>query len=612
MQLRDDLLEPIPGDHPGGEDLRYEPIYDQIKLARTEEDDIPLGDWQRERKTADFRQVIELTQTALATQTKDLQLAAWLAEALLREEGFSGFHEGLELVRELLTRFWDHLYPEVEDDDVEFRATPLEWLAGYLELPVKLAPLTQGGHSLLAYLEAQAVGYESEDDSHEQKTARAEAIEEGKVTPEQFDAAFDATPKAWYKETVAAIEACLATIEALDAAGDELFGDFAPSYSKLKDDIAEVQRVAQKLLDRKLETDPDPPEPEPAVEVMESDAGDSGPGTGSTSGISAVPTSRADAAARIGHVAKFLRSQSPRDPAPYALLRGYRWAEVRAGGVPPDPRLLEAPPTQVRTRLKGLLLDENWPALLEAGEDVMATAFGRGWLDLQRYVMTALTRLGDQYDVVRHVIHGALSELLREVPSLADATLMDDSPTANRETQGWLLSEGILDGEAAGVDRPRPRSSGPSISGVPQLVQQARNHVREGKTDQAVALLLQASERASHAREAFLSRSEAAAIMVDQDLAAVARPILDDMLELVERHSLDTWEAGDLVARPLGLLYRVQTATGEDADDLYERICRLDPVQALRLRSGDRTGTTEAGQGVQDAVGSGTDGEADA
>jgi type VI secretion system protein ImpA len=608
MQLRDDLLDPIPGESPGGEDLRYEPIYDEIKAARTEDDDIPLGEWQRERKTADFRRVIELTQTALATQTKDLQLAAWLTDALLREEGFSGFHQGLELVRELLTRFWDDLYPEVEDGDVEFRATPLEWLAGYIELPIKSVPLTRSGYGLIDYVQAQAVGYDSEDDSHERKTARAAAIEEGKLAPEQFDADFEATPKPWYKETVASIEACLESIDALETLGDELFGDVAPSYRKLKDDIGEVQRVARKLLDKKLETDPDPPEPEPVLEVTESGDGGAEPGAGAAGGISAVPTSRADASARLGEVAKFLRSQNPRDPAPYALLRGFRWAEVRAGGGPPDPRLLEAPPTQVRTRLKGLLLDENWSALVEAAEDVMATAFGRGWLDLQRYVMTALSRLGSEYDVVRHVIHGALSELLREVPSLVDATLMDDSPTANRETQAWLASEGIFDSGGAEAVAARPRSSGPAVQGPSQLVQQARNRVRDGHMDEAVAMLLQASERASHAREAFLSRSEAAAIMVDHGLDTVARPILDDMLELVERHSLDGWESGELVARPLGLLYRVRKATGDSAEDLYERICRLDPVHALHLQSVDRAGATNGGladSGEPDAAGNG-------
>ena len=37
MPLRDDLLNPIPGDNPSGESLRYAPVFDKIKEARREE-----------------------------------------------------------------------------------------------------------------------------------------------------------------------------------------------------------------------------------------------------------------------------------------------------------------------------------------------------------------------------------------------------------------------------------------------------------------------------------------------------------------------------------------------------------------------------------------------
>ena len=39
MPLRDDLLEPIEGENPSGPNLQYDKIFDQIKEARTEEED---------------------------------------------------------------------------------------------------------------------------------------------------------------------------------------------------------------------------------------------------------------------------------------------------------------------------------------------------------------------------------------------------------------------------------------------------------------------------------------------------------------------------------------------------------------------------------------------
>jgi len=111
MPLRDDLLNPIPGENPSGESLRYAPVFDKIKEARRADDDAPQGDWQFERKTADYPLVIKLAGEALATKSKDLQVAAWLTEAILRKEGFRGLRAGLELIKGLVENFWDTLLP---------------------------------------------------------------------------------------------------------------------------------------------------------------------------------------------------------------------------------------------------------------------------------------------------------------------------------------------------------------------------------------------------------------------------------------------------------------------------------------------------------------------
>ena len=97
MPLREDILEPIAGENPSGVDIRYDSkllLYDKIQEARRQDDDLAQGEWQHERKVADFALVINLTQEGLATKSKDLQLAAWLAEALLHTEGFSGLRHG--------------------------------------------------------------------------------------------------------------------------------------------------------------------------------------------------------------------------------------------------------------------------------------------------------------------------------------------------------------------------------------------------------------------------------------------------------------------------------------------------------------------------------------
>src|ERR1700694_6315960 len=115
MPLRDDLLNPIPGDNPSGANLRYAPVYDKIKEARRQDDDAPQGEWAHERKVADYKQVVKLASEALAAKSKDLQLAVWLTEAMLRTEGYAGLLASLKLCQSLIENFWDTLYPELED-----------------------------------------------------------------------------------------------------------------------------------------------------------------------------------------------------------------------------------------------------------------------------------------------------------------------------------------------------------------------------------------------------------------------------------------------------------------------------------------------------------------
>ena len=60
MPLPGNLLDPIPGASPCGENLYYSPVYDKIREARREEEEIPQGDWRYEVKKADYAQVLKL------------------------------------------------------------------------------------------------------------------------------------------------------------------------------------------------------------------------------------------------------------------------------------------------------------------------------------------------------------------------------------------------------------------------------------------------------------------------------------------------------------------------------------------------------------------------
>ena len=162
MPLPEGLLNPIPGDNPSGKTLRYDPVYDKIREARREEDVLPQGDWSREVKKADFPLVIKMATEALSTKSKDLQLAAWLTEAIMFRDHIAGLREGLDFLRGLMETFWDTLYPEIDDGDLEFRAGPIAWVGSKLDGGVRRLPLTKNKLDYFKYQESRRVGYEAD------------------------------------------------------------------------------------------------------------------------------------------------------------------------------------------------------------------------------------------------------------------------------------------------------------------------------------------------------------------------------------------------------------------------------------------------------------------
>ena len=595
MPLRDDLLNPIAGENPSGANLRYDPLYDKIKEARREDDDAPQGEWAFERKVADWKQVVKLAGDALAARSKDLQLAAWLTEAMLRTEGFAGLLAGLKFCQGLIENFWDTLYPELEDGDAEFRAAPLDWIGSRFDQAVRMVPVTRKGYDWFQYKQSRAVGYEADTAGNETKLeARTQAIADGKVTAEEFDTAFAATPKVFYAESKQNLDDCLAAIESLSGVCEPKFGDATPGFGSLRTALEEVRSAVNGLLQKKRELEPDE-EPEAGAEAAGAEPGEAEtaetaegsavPGRARKT-VSAEPADRDDAFSRVAAVAKYLRREDPYSPAPYLMLRGLRWGELRAGGESPSLELLAPPATQVRQDLKRLSVEGNWVELIELAENTMAMPCGRAWLDLQRYAVKALDEYG--YPAIASAIRSELRSLVADLPQLPQWTLADDTPTANSETQAWLKDvtapQQAVNGFQALPSMGAPAESAPGEPAPRDAFQVAMESARSGDVQQAIEILSHeiAHERSGRAR--FQRKIQLAQICMTTGHEAIAYPILNDVSDEIEHRRLEEWEASEVVAHPLALLFRCMNQLDGDAESkrkLYARICRLDPVQAL-------------------------------
>ncbi len=603
MPLRDDLLTPIPGDNPSGMSLRYDPVYDQLKEARREEEDLAQGAWKHERKVADHPFVIKTCQEAIATRSKDLQLAAWLTESLLKQEGFGGLAAGLELCHGLLETFWETVYPEIEEGDEEFRAMPLEWLNLSLETPLRMSPLNNEGHNWFDYQDSRnVVGYEESAQTKDAKSRRTKLIESGKLAPEAFDKAFESTPKAFYAEAEQHLDRALAAAQALDAFCEEKFTDEPPTFGKVEAAIKDVRHLVHTLLQKKREVEPDPVTESPAEEPgapgdapLAAAVSTAPAGSGLTITLAAAePPARQEAVASVVRAAAQLRALEPGSPAPYLMLRGLRWGELREALASGRFDLLEGPPTDLRQHIKRLAIDSRWDELINAAEEAMSLPCSRGWLDMQRLVVEALAAKGNDYDLIAKAIRCELRALLRDVPEIMNTTLLDDTPAANPETRTWLRQliaepeKTSEPGDGAEAQPGEPVTEEFAVIGWKRTfidpVQRAREAFEGGNKLEALEILQKEVERQRSGRGRFLKKLQMAELCVKNGMESIAQPILEELLSSIDDFKLEAWEDREVVARALVIITQAHEGVKDDAKEkkkFFKRICRLDPARAL-------------------------------
>jgi type VI secretion system protein ImpA len=131
------LLETITEDAPSGVDLRgdytAQSIYYRLRDARSDAraaERAADADAKLEPDVAQhWRTVLQLSQSAL-TRTHDLEIAAWLTEALVRETGLPGLTDGATLIGGYASRYWDTMLPLPDEDGIEARLAPLAGLNG--------------------------------------------------------------------------------------------------------------------------------------------------------------------------------------------------------------------------------------------------------------------------------------------------------------------------------------------------------------------------------------------------------------------------------------------------------------------------------------------------
>ncbi len=328
------LLAPVPGDKPTGVDLRVDanPTSDYYKLkdarfaARAKEREIDtgvdIGD------LPEWRTILDLAPKVLTTQSKDLEVAAWLVEALLRRHSFAGLRDGFRLVRGLVENYWDGLYPLPDEDGVEGKVAPLtalngEGSDGTLIQPIRKVWLTDGRDpgpfAAWHYEQAQKLATVTDEKAKEWHNKA------GTASTDQIEASRRATKPQFFLDLIADLRQCQEEFVGLTASVDKAAGQDSPPTSTIRNTLEATLTIATTLGREAIAAAE--AAAAAAAAAAEAEGTVAGDGAGPAGARQAGPPglmlgpirTREDAFGALLQLAEFFRRNEPHSLVPYVL-----------------------------------------------------------------------------------------------------------------------------------------------------------------------------------------------------------------------------------------------------------------------------------------------------
>ncbi len=311
------LLAPLDtGEQGVGQDLRtdysgsspYQRLRDARSQARAEERARDAEGDSEGPEPPSWRDVLSVGVQAISSQSKDVEIAAWMTEALVRVHGLAGAAAGARLIAGLCDRYWETLLPLPDEDGLENRASPIGGLAGSgadgtIMQPLRRLPLFHraDGTGVGVYHWEQVEQTEGLEESR--RRARQEAgVPELKTLEAEARLDRPFLTSVWEQAT-AARDAWSELEKVLDAR----FGSDSPSIRKVTSLLERMIEIARRLGAAPAQAAAETDELAPAGAV---------PAAGAPAG----PLMSRDAALReLDRIAEFFRRTEPHSPLAYTL-----------------------------------------------------------------------------------------------------------------------------------------------------------------------------------------------------------------------------------------------------------------------------------------------------
>lgn len=320
------LLTPIEGDNPAGADIREDSsptsVYYQLKDARSAARAAERNSEMDEEAGSvaeSWHSILALAPEVLATHAKDLEVAAWLTEALLRTENLAGLRDGFRLMKEMTEQFWDGLYPLEDEDGLETKVAPLtglngEGADGTLIQPLRKVIVAMGqSDGAFAFWQYEQASELSTIADEEKRQARLAA---GAIPMETIERAVSETPADFFSDFIEDAAAALEEFKAMNAALDAHCGTEGPPAANIRELLSSIHDQVRYLARDKLALSDDEA-PAPEGEAAPAAAG--GAAAAQPARASGEINNRDDAFRLLLKVAEYFRRSEPHSVIPYTL-----------------------------------------------------------------------------------------------------------------------------------------------------------------------------------------------------------------------------------------------------------------------------------------------------
>ncbi len=316
------LLEPVSEDQPSGPDLERSADFQELVIAATGRPATDVNGRVTEAQEPNWADVRDRA-LALLAQSKDIQGAVLLTEALIRTDGLSGLRIGLTLLHGYLETYWDTVWPELDledgDDAALLRLNRLKNIGdrGRVIRPLramKLPGTRMLGHFSLGEYEEICHALEKGADG---AGARLSGLEASLMEADLAE----------LQGAAEAARYCRDILGPLEALVDEKAGVSSDlGLSALGDTIGDIDALLREFLTRRgvSEAPADPQPNAPATDAAPTAAPAAGGPPPVNQGLTGKISSRGDVIKALDQACQYFEQFEPSSPVPLLLRRAKR------------------------------------------------------------------------------------------------------------------------------------------------------------------------------------------------------------------------------------------------------------------------------------------------